>query len=126
MKVVSDDIPFFRKFEVVHTRRHITENISRNFFEIFFYFLQKRITLLNKGKHISIRGFVEPTYEYPSFRQMARKGLIANMALDPVVLTEHEDFNKHSLPIYTPLRKPQLSNHIPDTIVHIGIALYTN
>lgn len=117
IKTVSGNVPYFRKFEIVNIEDN-TNDIYMEVFKIFLFYLQERIT-----RHFSTSNwdFVEISdISNQSFYQIARKVMVSNMIINPVVLKEHAKLNMLSLPLHVPVEKPQISKHAPESILYLG------
>lgn len=121
MKTVRDDVPLFRIFEVISIV-HLSFDLLQCILNIFFNCFELQITFLYKEIPTSNWDFVVfSDYENSCVVQIARKSVISNMSLNPIVVQEQKKINTLSLPVHISVTKPHTSsNCLPDVVVYLG------
>lgn len=82
--------------------------------------VQDRLTFIPNYHFITDNSLNDQFVKRGSFAKMARKMMISNMALPPVVIEEHSTLNKLGLPSYYPVEHEHENNVTLEAIVHIG------
>lgn len=120
-----DSIPFYRKSVIFKGQATQVTDFQGKICMAFFSILYKKIYERYKDTDVST------WYNFSSLNEQtdllggslliaARKAMISNIGLPPLVIAEHHKLNKIGLPLHYPIRQPIKHSNPPENIVYIS------
>lgn len=120
----NDHVPFIRKSVLLSTDFDNMDNLQEKLCAIFSYHLGRIISAPRYELHWHYLGndfsAISPRIMEGGLWIVARKAMLSNIGLPPVLIAKVQKLNTLGLPLHHPVKNTDWKNVKPRYIVHIG------